>query len=130
MTEIRHAILWLFVFIYTVSNLRILLNALHPVRASWYNIGLQLNIPHTELDCFKKNFSDLSDSMREMLKHWLDTAVEPRPTWEAVVTALKSPVVDKWFVANELELKYCKRVQHETDESNTPTTKSEGNVIL
>ena len=88
-------------------TLKALLNALHPVRASWYNIGLELDIPHTTLDCFKLNYSDFSDLMCQMLVHWLKTAVDPRPTWEAVVTALRSPIVNEWFVAEQLESKHC-----------------------
>ena len=32
--------------------------------------------------------------MREMLVRWFKTAIDPRPTWEAVVAALRSPSVD------------------------------------
>ena len=72
-----------------------MLSELHPVRANWYKIGLQLNIPYTTLDCFKQNYSDQSDLMCEMLKHWLKTVVDPPLSWEAVVTALRSPAVIK-----------------------------------
>ena len=112
-----------------MSNLGLLLHALHPVRVSWYYIGLELGIPHTELECFKTNFPDLSDSMREMLKHWLDIAVDPRPTWESVVTALRSPIVGKSRVAEELESKYC--TQHKKGELNTISNNmNEGIFIL
>ena len=97
-----------------------MLNALHSVRASWYNIGLELDIPHTELDCFRQKYTDQSDLMREMLKHWLDVAVDPRPTWEAVVTALRAPIVDKKHVAEQLESKYCAPEHHTMYESKSP----------
>ena len=58
--------------------------------------------------------------MREVLKHWLDTAVDP-PSWEAVVTALRSPAVDKKNIAEQLESKHCAPVQHMNEESNIPT---------
>ena len=106
-----------FYFANTEPSLKALLNALHPVRASWYKIGLQLDIPHTTLDCFKQMYSDQSDLMCEVLKHWLDTAVDPGPTWEVVVTVLRSPVVDKSNIATKLESKYCVPVQ-----SSRPTT--------
>ena len=60
----------------TEPSLKTLLNELHPVRASWYKIGLQLDIPHATLDCFKQNYSDQTDLMCEMLKEWLKTAVD------------------------------------------------------
>ena len=48
-------------------------------------------------------YSNPLDLMREMLIRWLDEAVDPRPSWEAVVTALRSPIVNKNHVAERLE---------------------------
>ena len=110
---------------YPEPSLKALLHELHPVRASWYNIGLEFNIPHTELDCFKQTYSDQTDLMREMLKHWLKTAVDPPPTWEAVVTALRSPLVNEKKVAAQLDSKYCAPVQHMREKPNCPE-KNEG----
>ena len=110
-------------FICIEPTVKVLLNELHPVCASWYNIGLQLDIPHTTLDCFRQNYSNQSDLLREVLKHWLDTAVDPPPSWEAVVAALRSPIVDKKKVAEQLEIKYWVKEQHMMDDSNRPTTK-------
>ena len=59
------------------------------------------------------------DLMREMFMHWLDKAVDPRPTWEAVVKALRSPIVEMQNVAEQLELKYCAPVQYMREESNS-----------
>ena len=94
------------VYNYTELCLGALLNQLHTVRASWYNIGLQLGIPYSTLDCFKQMYFDPSDLMCEMLKHWLRTAVKPRPSWEAVVTALRSSLVNENYLADKLESKY------------------------
>ena len=107
--------------LYTHAELKLktLLNELCPVRANWYNIGLQLDIPHTTLDCFRQNYSDQSDLMREMLKCWLKIAVDPPPAWEAVVTALRSPLVNEKKVADQLESKYCPPVQCMGKKSNT-----------
>ena len=115
-------------FLFTVLNLKVLLNALHPVRTSWYNIGLELDIPYTELDCFKRMYSDPTDLMCEMLKYWLKTATDPCPTWEAVVAALRSPIVNAKHIAEQLETKYCAPVECIGDASNSPTKveKSEG----
>ena len=59
--------------------------------------------------------------MREVLKHWLDTVFDPPPNWEAVVTALKSPTVDKKKVADQLESKYCAPVHCLGEKSDSPT---------
>ena len=114
---------------FTVTSMKALLNALHPVRASWYKIGLELDIPHTELDCFERKHSDPTDLMCEVLKYWFKTAVDPRPTWEAVVAVLRSRIINEWFVAKQLESKYCTPVHHKTGESNSPSKmeKDKGN---
>ena len=87
---------------------------------------MQLDIPHTTLDCFKQNHLDQSDLICETLKEWLKTAVDPPPSWEAVVTALRSPAVNEKHVAARLEEKYCAQVQHVRDEGKVE--KTEGNV--
>ena len=121
----RAVILYDFLLAYTELRLKALLTELHPVRASWYNIGLGLDIPHTTLDCFMQNHSDPSDLMREVLKHWIKTSVDLCPTWEAVITTLRSPLVNEKNVAAQLESKYCKQVQHTREESNSSTVKVE-----
>ena len=67
-------------------------------------------------------YSDPSDLMREVLKHWLDTTTNPPPTWEAVITALRSPIVDKKNIAEQLESRYCAPVPSSRNESNNLTT--------
>ena len=109
----------------TEPNLKALLNELHSVRASWYKIGLQLDIPHTELNNFRQISSDPVDLLCEMLVHWLKTAVNPPPSWEAVVNALNSPIVGEKTVAARLELKYCLPIEDMMDEPNS-STKVEG----
>jgi len=79
------------------------------VHASWYKIGLQLDIHYHWLDAIELDYPDSKNRMHEMLKHWVRNAV---PTWEAVVTALRSPVVGMNLVAEQLESKYCTPVQH------------------
>ena len=107
----------MFLFTCTEPTLKALLNELHSVRVNWYNIGLELDIPYTELNCFRKMYSDPSDSLREVLIHWLKTAVDPLPTWEAVVSALKSLIVNEKKVAAQLESKYCTPPREESNSS-------------
>ena len=128
----HHSSMQAFLLDHTEPSLKALLNELHPLRASWFKIGLQLDIPHTELICFRKMHSDFSDSLCEMLVLWLKTAVDPPPTWEAVVTALRSPSVNEMNIAGQLELKYCKPAQHVMEESSKPTSveTSEGTTYL
>ena len=108
-----------FLLAHTEPRLLDLLEELYPVCTSWYNIGLHLQIPYTTLDHFKQMYTDPLELMREMLRHWLDTAVNPPPTWKAVITALRSPLVNKSHLAEQLESKYCAPVQGEFNSEAT-----------
>ena len=57
-------------------------------------------------------YTDHLDLMREVLIHWLKTSTDPPPTWEAVITALRSPLVNEKNVAAQLESKYCTPSQY------------------
>ena len=101
-----------FFLAYTEPSLGALLKELYPVHTSWYVIGLLLGIPSRTMNRFKQMYLNPLDSLREMLKYWLQTAVDPRPAWEAVVTALRSPLVRKKNIAALLEKKYCVPLPH------------------
>ena len=77
------------------------------------------------MDCFKQNYSDQTDLMCEVLKHWLDTTTDPPPTWEVVITALRSLTVNKKKVADQLESKYCAPVRC-MGEKSTKVEKNKG----
>ena len=88
-----------------------LLSELDPVHARWYMIGIQLDIPYPMLEIIKCDYhNDPLHAMQEMLKYWFHNSL--RPTWEAVVTALKSPTVNEKDIAAHLESKYCKPVKY------------------
>ena len=100
------------------------------MHASWYKIGIQLDISYHELENLKVEcHNQPSYAMYQMLQHWFWNAV-PSPTWEAVVTALRSPVVGMNHVAEQLESKYCKPVQHMMGKFITEIEKSMGFVTM
>ena len=78
-----------------------------------------MDIPFVTLERFRREYSDTSDLMREMLMEWLRTAVDPPPTWEAVVRTLRSRIVNENYLAAQLESKYCNPVQHVIGEFNS-----------
>ena len=61
--------------------------------------------------------SDFSDLLCEMLMHWLKTAVDPPPTWEEIITSLRSPLVNEKNLAGQLESKYCTPKREESNSS-------------
>ena len=67
--------------------------------------------------------------MHEVMRHWLDAAVNLPPTF---VTAFKSPTVNKKKVAEQLESKYCATVQCMIEFTNcsTKVEKRQGIYLL
>ena len=88
-----------------------LLAELHDVAAKWYNIGLYLEpkITSGNLNNIRASCRDEpGDCLREMFSRWLKR-VHPKPSWKAVVAALRNPVVGEERLARTLEQNYCTR---------------------
>ena len=119
-----------FLSAFTEPTLKELLTELHPVRDSWYNIGLLLDIPHLTLTCFQQKYTKHMNLMRKVLMYWLETAVDPRPCWKTIVTALRSSLVNENYLADKLESKYCAPVQLMREKSSSHTKIEEGEGIV
>ena len=75
------------------DDLRRLVVLLHPVRAKWYDIGLQLKLHPGDLDAIQQDSpSDCNANLRETLKKWL-AGVNPCPTLQALSDALQTNTV-------------------------------------
>ena len=70
-------------------------------RAKWYNIGLELDIDPGTLDTIIGNNDDIDNRFRVMLVTWLKM-VNPKPTWEALAEALRSPTVGCEHLAEQV----------------------------
>ena len=69
-------------------------------------LGLLLGIPNDELEIIEVNYrEDPQRSLIGVLQLWLKRS--PQPTWEAIVEALKHPIVGEPRLAAEIEAKYC-----------------------
>ena len=79
---------------------------LHEARTKWYDIGLELKVPVGTLESIEAQSDDPKKCLLEALKHWLKT-VDPKPTWQVLVDALRSCVVEENQLANSLEEKHC-----------------------
>ena len=91
------------------KNLAYLLNLIHPHRAKWYNIGLQLNVPVGTLESIKIQTGDVVDHLRDVLREWLKQ--ESKPTWKGLVNSLRSLSVGEPQLASWVEAKYCSTAQ-------------------
>ena len=81
-----------------------LCEAMFEARTKCYDIGVMLKVSVVTLYSIMTQYDDPGDKLREVLKTWLRTA--PKPTWQDIVDALKSPVVDELRLARDIEAKY------------------------
>ena len=88
------------------ADLSVVLEDLHPARAKWYNIGLQLGVSANDLDAIQSQFMNPEDALRELLKEWLKT-VNPAPMWGAVVDALRNTTVGEFQLAEKLQHRHA-----------------------
>ena len=87
-------------------DVKTVLEKLQSASTRWYYIGLQLKIPVNTLDCIKDQYADPTDCLREMIERWLKQ-INPRPTWRALVNALRAQSVGEGRLALELKVQYC-----------------------
>ena len=87
----------------SVSDLADVQRKLYEVNTRWYNLGLELGLKAPILDRIgTKHRGDPSLCFSDTLKEWLK-GVDPSPTWEAVVKALKSPTVRHHWLAEKIQ---------------------------
>ena len=91
-----------------LDDLSTVLEELHEARTKWYCIGLKLKVPVDTLDSIKAQSDNPSECLLQALKHWLKM-VDPKPTWQVLVDALRSHLVEEHQLANTIEDKYCLR---------------------
>ena len=87
----------------SINDLNDVLKAIWDARAKWESIGLSLGILYADLEVIKQEAGPSIDArFRAMVEFWL-TRKEPRPTWAALVDALKSPVVGLIALAHRIQ---------------------------
>lgn len=87
----------------SVDNLVVVQRRLYAVNTKWYNLGLELGQQVSTLDRIDAKYrGDTSKCFREVLTEWLK-GVDPSPTWQAMVNALKSPTVAQYHLAEQIE---------------------------
>lgn len=80
-------------------------NAIWKIRAKFYNLGMNLGIDTGTLDCASRKGDD-GDALNSVIKTWLQRS-EPKPTWSALVQALRGDNVKAGALADEIASKYC-----------------------
>ena len=84
-----------------------LVEELHCVKKKWYSIGIQLKVPDSKLDEIQDTAKDdLERALRRMIQEWL-RQIEPEPTWDGIVKALRCVSVNEQRLAKNLERRFC-----------------------
>ena len=89
----------------TGVTLKAAINELHSVCPKWYIIGIQLDIPTSQLKIFDQKTSNPMDHLCDTLDYWMNHYRSP--SWKILVDALKAPSVGEERLAEEIEEKYC-----------------------
>ena len=97
-------------------------------RTKWYNIGLQLKMNSSDLDAINLQHRENPDPcFRELLSIWLRRE-DPKPTWAALASALKSQTVGFQQLSKEVYEKHVCRMDN--DDVDTPTPHPELQVPI
>jgi len=87
----------------SVDDLAAVQRNLFAVRTEWYNLGLELGQKVSTLDSISARYSGKpNECFRQVLKEWLQ-GIDPPPTWQAMVNALKSPTIAQHQVAEQIQ---------------------------
>ena len=106
----------------TSGDLKKVLDSLWEARTEWFYIGIQLDMKTSDLKVIKKNHDEAGLCFTEMLTDWLKR-MNPPPTWEALVDALKSQTVGYEQLADTIEKTHCKSKSN-YNTCNAPTIQS------
>ena len=80
------------------------LEAITPV-VDWPYLGLALGIEKYQLDIIEnENRGKVKDCKKAMISLWLDTA--DNTSWQCLVKALQSPLVEETSLADDIAMKY------------------------
>ena len=71
-----------------------------------YFVGLNLKIPPGVLESITSRYDDDNERLLYVIMEFL-RQIDPKPTWRAIIDALKSPLVGMPRLAEEIEAKYC-----------------------
>ena len=97
----------------TAADLPTLCEALQPLAAKWYDIGLQMKIPSYKLDIVRADHAHegVRACLREMLKVWLKSLEPQAPSWPNLIVILRKESIGEYSLAAKLEKEHCPHTQ-------------------
>ena len=91
----------------SIDDLCTVFTELFSARSKWHCIGIQLKMNCHDLDAIKaRNKEDPDDCLKDLLSCWL-RQIKSKPTWSAVVSALKSDIIRYEQLAEDIRKRYC-----------------------
>lgn len=110
------------------ANLSKVLNLLVSASIKWFDLGLQLGLRESDLKVieYDRGKDGAHVCLREMISLWLKM-INPQPSWEGLVVALKKPSVQLIALAKKIK-KECCTSDEEAEakiEENSATSSSE-----
>ena len=90
----------------TEGDLVTILNEIYEARVRAHFVGLNLKVPTDVLESIRTRFDDDGDRLYYVIMEFLKQ-IDPKPTWRAIVDALKSPTVNMAKLAETIEAKFC-----------------------
>ena len=114
----------------TSGDLKKVLDALWEARTKWFHIGIQLDMKTSDLKVIKKDYDEADLCFTEMLTDWLKR-MNPPPTWEALVDALKSRTVGYEQLADTILKTHCKKSKsnHTCNAPDHPILQSDSKIL-
>ena len=76
-----------------------------PHTNKWVQIGLKVDISHSDIERIRTNHQDEEVRFMEVLNKWQKCG-NPSFTWNTLVQVLKSPTVQEFTLATTIEEKY------------------------
>ena len=91
----------------TTKNLANLVAVVIP--GKWMEVAIQLDLTMGEIYSIEHDRNNLFLRFMAVFEQWKKSCRQPY-TWESLVTALKSPSVNEFRLAKELQEEFCKYI--------------------
>ena len=86
------------------KDMRIVIDKVWKIRHKFYNLGMNLGVDAGTLEVANKKGDD--DGLNLIVKTWLRKS-DPKPTWRALIKALRKDSVQEEALADEIAEEYC-----------------------